>query len=352
MKYSIIIPCYKQEHLVTHTLDSVLCQKVRDWEILCTDDGSPDRTGEVLDEYVKGHCRDIKTYYIQQNGEKKRVLEGVVASGGVIKVIHQANKGMSGARNTAKQLAVGEWFIYVDGDDLLAPNAFEILENCIARCPDADMLCGGIVYFNDWATPKWDVGHPLPIVVKTMDKIDSSHFPNDFQQMVCNRRICGDILISGPNWSEERLYSSKCIARTKKHVSTPAVFYARRKHEGQFTAIGKMTLAECNGYLDATMEILRIFHDSGRGVMPSTTRGLLLLCIEGQLNAIMYCLRERADRKKAWEYWFKSLPTISRYPMTLWIRFVTTICRILPFVPVALVFCYCPYWLKRKGLHR
>lgn len=352
MKFSVIVPCYKQEKLVAQTLDSVLMQKSHDWELLCTDDGGPDRTGEVLDEYVKNNCRNIKEYDVQQDEDKKRVLEGNVSTGGVIKVIHQANRGMSAARNAAKQLATGEWFIYVDGDDLLAPHAFEILEDCIARCPDADILCGEVVYFKDGTTPEWGTWQRQPITVEIADIINMSQFPNDFQQMVCNRRICDDILITGQNWSEERLYSSKCIARTKKYVKTPAVFYARRKHDGQFTAIGKMTLAECNGYLDSTMEILRIFHDSGRAVMPSTIRGLLLLCIEGQLNAIMYCLREKADRKKAWEYWFRSLPTISRYPMTFWIRFVTTICRILPFVPVALVFCYFPYWLKRKGLHR
>ena len=352
MKFSVIIPCYKQERIVAQTLDSVLSQKSSDWEMLCTDDGGPDRTGEVLDEYVKNHSRNITEYDIQQDGEIKRVLEGVVSTGGVIKVIHQTNKGMSGARNAAKRLAVGEWIIFVDGDDLLASNAFEILEACIARCPEADMLCGGVVYFKDGTTPKWDMAQGQSIMVETMDKIGSRAFPNDFQQMICNRRICGDIVITGPNWSEERLYSSKCIARTKKCVKTSARFYARRIHDGQFTTIGKMTLEECNGYLDTTIEILRIFHTSGRGVTPSMTRSLLLLCVEGQLNAILYCLKCKTERQEAWKYWFRSLPTLCQFPMTPWVHFVTTICRILPYVPVALVFCYFPYWLKRKGLHR
>ena len=352
MKYSIIIPCYKQEHLVTHTLDSILCQKVRDWEILCTDDGSPDRTGEVLDEYVKSHCRSIIEHEILQDGEIKRIVEGHISTEGVIKVIHQKNKGMSGARNAAKRLATGEWFVYVDGDDLLAPCAFEILEDCIARCPEADMLCGGVTYFKDGTSPKWGGEERQPIIIDEIDKIDSGHFPNDFQQMVCNRRICDDIVISGPNWSEERLYSSKCIARTKICVRTSALFYARRMHSGQFTAIGRMSLAECNGYLDTTIEILRIFHTSGRGVIPSTTRRLLLLCTEGQLNAILHCLPTGADRNEAWKYWFRSLHSISHFPMTPWIRFVTTICRCFPYIPVALLFCYFPYWLKRKGIHR
>ena len=78
MKFSVIVPCYKQEKLVAQTLDSVLMQKSHDWELLCTDDGGPDRTGEVLDEYVKNNCRNIKEYDVQQDEDKKRVLEGNV----------------------------------------------------------------------------------------------------------------------------------------------------------------------------------------------------------------------------------------------------------------------------------
>ena len=71
-KVSIIVPVYKAEKYLNRCVDSILAQTFTDWELLLIDDGSPDRSGEICDEYAKKDSR--------------------------IRVIHKENGGVSSAR--------------------------------------------------------------------------------------------------------------------------------------------------------------------------------------------------------------------------------------------------------------
>ena len=94
-KVSIIIPCYKVEKYLKRCLDSVLAQTFCQWEAICVDDGSPDECGAILDQYAKCDYR--------------------------IKVIHQENQGLAGARNTGILNSSGEWLLHIDSDDWIGP---------------------------------------------------------------------------------------------------------------------------------------------------------------------------------------------------------------------------------------
>jgi glycosyltransferase involved in cell wall biosynthesis len=98
---SIIIPVYKVEKYLRRCLDSVLAQTFPDWEAICVDDRSPDNSAAILAEYA---VRDKR-----------------------IKVVnHDANGGLSVARNTGLGHAAGEYVIYVDSDDSIHPQMIEI----------------------------------------------------------------------------------------------------------------------------------------------------------------------------------------------------------------------------------
>lgn len=88
---SIIVPVYNVENYLCRCVDSLLNQTYHNLEIILVDDGSPDRCGEMCDEYVK---------------KDKRV-----------KVIHQSNGGLSDARNKALDIAKGDYLMFVDSDD-------------------------------------------------------------------------------------------------------------------------------------------------------------------------------------------------------------------------------------------
>ena len=96
---SVIVPVFKTEKYLRQCLDSVCGQTYRNLEIICVDDESPDRSGEILEEYAR---RDPR-----------------------IKVIHRKNGGLSAARNSGLAAATGEWIAGVDSDDWLEPDIFE-----------------------------------------------------------------------------------------------------------------------------------------------------------------------------------------------------------------------------------
>ena len=89
--FSIIIPVYNVEAYLRQCIDSVLSQTFVDYEIILVDDGSPDRSGEICDEYA---CRDSR-----------------------IKVIHKPNGGLSDARNHGIKNACGDYILFIDSDD-------------------------------------------------------------------------------------------------------------------------------------------------------------------------------------------------------------------------------------------
>lgn len=98
---SVIVPVYKVERYIHQCIVSILNQTYQDLEILLIDDGSPDKCGEICKEYAKKDSR--------------------------IKVFHTENHGLSAARNVGLQIAKGEYIGFVDSDDWIEPDMFEIL---------------------------------------------------------------------------------------------------------------------------------------------------------------------------------------------------------------------------------
>lgn len=98
-KFSIIVPVYKTENYLKRNIESILSQTVTDWEAILVDDGSPDNSGAICDEYS----------YIDSR----------------IRVIHKQNGGVSTARNAGLDVSFGEWVCFVDSDDWIEPTYLE-----------------------------------------------------------------------------------------------------------------------------------------------------------------------------------------------------------------------------------
>lgn len=110
---SVIVPVYKAETTIHRCVDSLLAQTLKDFEIVLVDDGSPDRCGEICDEYARNDSR--------------------------IKVIHQKNMGVSAARQAGIDNATGEYTIHADPDDWVESTELEELY-MKAKDDDADMV--------------------------------------------------------------------------------------------------------------------------------------------------------------------------------------------------------------------
>jgi len=114
---SIIMPVYKVEKYLAECLDSVLAQTMTDFELICVNDGSPDNSQQILEEYA---ARDSR-----------------------IQIIWQENAGPSAARNTGVRKACGDYIYYVDPDDTIEPDTLEILMENI-EATHADIVVFGM----------------------------------------------------------------------------------------------------------------------------------------------------------------------------------------------------------------
>jgi glycosyltransferase involved in cell wall biosynthesis len=114
---SVVIATYNRAKFITDTLDSILGQSFRDFEIIVVDDGSTDNTREVLAPY------ESRIHYIHQN-----------------------NRGPSAARNLGVQCAQGSWISIQDSDDLCAPNHLSTLYGFAQKHGDFGMVFANGAY--------------------------------------------------------------------------------------------------------------------------------------------------------------------------------------------------------------
>lgn len=123
-KFSIIIPAYNVADFLPVCLDSVLSQDFSDYEIILVDDGSTDGTSEICDQYQKSRAN----YYKKHDKNTPTPPSSTIVSQidknvkSKIQVIHQPNAGLSEARNSGIKIATGEYLLFLDGDDSLAPD--------------------------------------------------------------------------------------------------------------------------------------------------------------------------------------------------------------------------------------
>ncbi len=120
---SIIIPVYNVEEYLEKCLDSIEKQSHKNLEIILIDDGSKDKSGKICDKYAK---------------KDKRV-----------KVIHQENVGLSGARNAGINIATGKYITFVDSDDIVSEKFVEYLYE-LAEEKKADIvICSSYKFFDE-----------------------------------------------------------------------------------------------------------------------------------------------------------------------------------------------------------
>lgn len=123
MLISIILPCYNCQDYVGQAIDSVLRQSYEDWELLIVDDGSTDRSPEIIRQYAATDAR--------------------------IHVITQSNDGVSKARNAALAKAHGEYVVLLDADDWLPQDSLLVRIKKFNESPDIAFVDGRVDIYNE-----------------------------------------------------------------------------------------------------------------------------------------------------------------------------------------------------------
>lgn len=242
IKFSIIIPVYNVAPYLEQCLNSVVAQTYECWEAICIDDGSEDGSSEMLDQFAQ---RDIR-----------------------IKVFHQANAGVSAARNKALLNVTGNWIGFLDADDLISPDwlskvagiiknvaDIQVVRNTYVRIvnaqehikpesgtgiPTAEIYCGAQALQWVWGT-YWEEGY-----------LWTSFFCRDIIQGVKFNELCP--------MKEDCLFAVEAASRSCKVVQTDIAGYGYRMRPGS-AVTRKYTYPQ---YEVFCLEGLRLWHTHRR----------------------------------------------------------------------------------------
>ncbi len=207
-KISFVVPVYNTERFLSMTLDSILAQTFRDIEVICSDDGSTDASPQILAAYAAKDPR-VKVVTAEKNG------------------------GVSRARNLGLEHATGEYVWFFDSDDLLHPQAAEIM---LRACEDnqADFAYTPVEQVPEEATLA-DCVRPVACTVECMAcPTDPYRLYGNFygmQHMLTRRMLEKDVRFEpGVTYAEDVLFTQRLLVKGPKgvYIHAPLVYYRQR----------------------------------------------------------------------------------------------------------------------------
>lgn len=208
-KVSILIPCYNVEKFVPQCLASIIGQTYRDLQIVVIDDGSRDRTWNILQEYAAMDSR--------------------------IEVYHHENQGVAAARNSLIDTINGDYFLFVDSDDWIEPDMVEFLVSR-AEQQNAEMVTCGIVV-NDTA-----VKNKCKEIIYYKDAaVERFLYHKEFSGSLCNKLCRATLLRQSPrfqcgiSYGEDALFCWELLKECNKVVYTDCQLYHYRMNEASLS---------------------------------------------------------------------------------------------------------------------
>ena len=197
-KISVIIPVYGAESYLHTCVDSVLEQTFKDFEIILVDDGSPDNSGAICDEYSAQYPN--------------------------ITTVHQENAGINKARYSGVRKATAEWITFVDNDDTLPADA---LERLYAQTADTELVIGSF--------RKLEVAENLSLEEYRKGVIDSSLIPPQPWGKLYRRELFSENTFDFPreiDGAEDMIMSIRImfsVTRPPRFVKESVYNFMRRK---------------------------------------------------------------------------------------------------------------------------
>ena len=245
---SVIIPIYMVENYLRECLDSAVNQTLRDIEIICVDDGSPDHSAEIAAEYAKKYDN--------------------------VKLIHKENGGQSSARNVALDIAIGRYIYFLDSDDYLEHNALEELYTR-AVAEDLDMVFFNAVPFFENKNDKRENTSYIDFYKRKGNYSGVHTGQTMFAMMHKNHEFLGSpcfeiirrslIEENGLRFyngiiHEDNLFTFQCIMLAQRVGHINKAYYHRRLHSDS-TMTAKKSMRNVEGYLVSYSEMLTFMHN-------------------------------------------------------------------------------------------
>ncbi len=282
---SVIIPVYNVEDYLNHCVETAVAQTYPNLEILLVDDGSPDNSGKLCDQWAQKDSR--------------------------ITVIHKQNGGLSSARNAGLAAAKGEFILFIDSDDWMAPDMAEKMVAGITAT-NADLVCCGMTAVED------GIEYPLPwfgdaIVLDAQtalqhvvnnDKLSSHVVPKMYRASMLEN----DIFPLGKLF-EDVLTTHKVLARCATVAIIPDAPYYYYQRSDSITNV--VRLRNRFGWIDALKErYLDIGHldDAyAESLLSQMAEQLALTYVQNAFSAEE--LAEYRARRLAYDRWLRERQT-------------------------------------------
>ena len=222
-KISVVIPMYNVEDYLRECLDNIIGQTLKDIEIICVDDGSPDNSAQIVTEYIEKY-------------EDKN-----------IKLIRKPNGGLSSARNAALDVAQGEYVYFIDSDDYIDVDTLELLY----KRAEEDQL--EILFFNAVAFFESE-----EIKAKNKQYIDFYNRTRQYPGVHSGQQLFKMMRQNG------EYFGSACLLMFKRSLieDNHLRFYEGIIHEDNLFTFQCVILAQKAGYIDKAFYHRRVRDDS------------------------------------------------------------------------------------------
>lgn len=211
-KITIIVPVYKVESFLSRCLDSIMNQTFYDWECILVDDGSPDKSGVICDEYAEIDAR--------------------------FKVLHVENGGVSKARNIGMRQARGEFVTFIDSDDFIDTKFIEALYEPCKKDKKIDFVHAGCVNYLE------DGQITLNQAYENFIGDDKAMIFERFRGLIVSKLFCLDKIRAHNirfdeemKYGEDMVFTIDYLTYSKKYalIDSTAYFYVQRSDSAMHT---------------------------------------------------------------------------------------------------------------------
>ena len=209
---SVIVPVYNVEEYLSECVDSILTQTFEDFELILVDDGSPDRCGDICDNYKDKDAR--------------------------VHVIHKKNGGLSDARNAGVGQAKGAYVTFIDSDDIIHRDYLKYLYKAAKRY-DADIVQGLLTSNLEKLGSKGKDRHQQAYDVRVLtgetairDYLTYRTFFSNSTVKLIRKTLFDDIEFPVGKYSEDEYTTYRLVLKSGKAVCLPRYIYYYRLREG------------------------------------------------------------------------------------------------------------------------
>jgi len=239
---SIIVPAYNVAEYLPRCLDSILGQTYTNLEVILVDDGSTDDTPSICDEYAKKDNR--------------------------IKVIHRTNGGLSAARNSGLNIATGDYIGFVDSDDYIDLNMYEIMLNNIERFGASIANCGYHEVGNDTFVRKFSNKITLLDTSEALEVYalegEGKYISNSVWNKLFSKETVKDIRFVEGRTCEDLVYTGEALVNAigVVYIEAPLYYYIVDR-AGSIMNDNRVADRRLKDMIPLTYEQIELFREKG-----------------------------------------------------------------------------------------